>query len=393
MATDSSPTDDRFETIDWDAIEGRRRSLPRRTIAFGVTLLVYVALVAYNIVYPMGGDQPLPVLDWDVGGADWLFVLTLIIILFYAVVPLAVNRRMTRYYWREFKKNTAAVVSLVFLLCVLAVGIVGPIVLSPPEVDVIAAYQPPMGLSVAQDVPVGCVGSVSGGQCQGTWAHPLGTTGEGKDIFKMIVFGMRVSMEVGLVGMLIRVVTGTIVGTTAAYFGGTVDEILMRYVDIQISFPEFILFLLLLYIFGGSLLLLIGIFGFFGWGGIARLVRSEALQRREEEYFRAAEGAGASTVYTIRRHLVPNVSNTVITAATIGIPILILAEAAYSFLGLTDPTVPSWGQVISAGRGDLSTAWWISTIPGFFLFATIMAFNFLGDALRDALDPRQENAE
>lgn len=392
MATDNT-SDDRFEDIDWEAVSERRQSLPKRTFAFVATLVLYLALLAYNAVYPMGGDQPFPALDWSVRAADWAFVLTLLVLFFYAVVPLATNRRMTRYYWGEFKKNTAAVASLAFLLAVLAIGIVGPMVLGYPTVDVLASYQPPIGLTVSQDVPVSCVGSVIDGQCQGTWAHPLGTTGEGKDIFKMIVFGMRVSMEVGLIGMFIQVVLGTVVGTTAAYFGGIVDELLMRYVDVQISFPQFILFLLLLYILGGSLILLIGIFGFFGWGNIARLVRSEALQRREEEYFRAAEGAGASTGYIIRRHLVPNVSNTVITAATLGIPILILAEASFSFLGLTDPTVPSWGQVIAAGRGDLATAWWISTIPGFFLFATIMAFNFLGDALRDALDPRQERTE
>ena len=391
MATDN-PSDDRFEEIDWEAVGERRQSMPKRTLAFVAALAVYGVLVAASYVDPVGDVVSIPGLA-AVSAADWLFVLTLLVLVFYAVVPLATNRRLTRYYWREFKKNTAAVVSLAFLLCVLAVGIVGPMVLGYPAVDVLASYQPPVGLSVSQDVPVGCVGSVVDGQCQGTWAHPLGTTGEGKDIFKMIVFGMRVSMEVGLVGMLIQVVLGTVVGTTAAYFGGIVDELLMRYVDVQISFPQFILFLLLLYILGGSLILLIGIFGFFGWGGIARLVRSEALQRREEEYFRAAEGAGADTGYIIRRHLVPNVSNTVITAATLGIPVLILAEASFSFLGLTDPTVPSWGQVIAAGRGDLASAWWISTIPGFFLFATIMAFNFLGDALRDALDPRQERTE
>jgi peptide/nickel transport system permease protein len=167
-----------------------------------------------------------------------------------------------------------------------------------------------------------------------------------------------------------------------------VDEILMRYVDIQITFPTFFLYLLLVYLFGGSLFLMIVIFGFTGWGGIARIVRSEALQRREEEYVQASKNVGASTPWVIRRHLVPNVSNSVITAATLLIPSLILFEAALSFLQLGDPTIPSWGQLIAQGRGDLGRAWWISTLPGLFLFFTILAFNFLGDALRDALDPR-----
>jgi peptide/nickel transport system permease protein len=180
------------------------------------------------------------------------------------------------------------------------------------------------------------------------------------------------------------------VGATAAYAGGWVDEVLMRYVDIQLTFPTFFLFLFLAYLYGGSLFILIMIFGVTGWGGIARIIRSEALQRNEEEYIRAAQSAGASGLYVVRRHMVPNVSNSIITAATLNIPILILSEAALSFIGVGDVTVPSWGQVIASGRGDLSTAWWISTIPGVFLFLTILAFNFLGDALRDALDPRQE---
>jgi peptide/nickel transport system permease protein len=164
----------------------------------------------------------------------------------------------------------------------------------------------------------------------------------------------------------------------------------MRYVDIQITFPAFFLYLLLVYLFGGSLFLMILIFGLTGWGGIARIVRSEALQRREEAYIQAAKASGASSLWTIKQHLLPNVSNSVITAATLLIPSFILFEAALSFLALGDPTTPSWGQVIADGRSDIASAWWISTLPGFFLFFTILAFNFLGDALRDALDPRQE---
>jgi peptide/nickel transport system permease protein len=227
--------------------------------------------------------------------------------------------------------------------------------------------------------------------CQGTWQYPLGTTGQGKGIMESVVYGMRVSLEVGLVTPLIIVLIGTTVGTVAAYSGGLVDELLMRYVDIQLTFPTFFLYLLLLYLYGGTLFLLIVIFGITSWGSTARLVRSEALQRREEEYIQAAQSAGASEFWVIRKHLVPNVSNTVITNASLLIPSLILFEAAFSFLGLGDPTIPSWGQVIAAGRSDIDTAWWISTIPGVFLFTTVLALNFVGDALRDALDPRSED--
>jgi peptide/nickel transport system permease protein len=393
MATDSGEgtveqTGERFEDVDWDELGGF--TLPRRTLAFAVSVAVYAAVLAYDYFIVAQGQPTIPVAGWDISAVDWLFLLTLLTFFFYGVVPLAVNRRLTVHYWRQFRKNRAAVVSLVYLLVIFVVGTVGTAFIEPPQLDTLAAYQPPVFASVESSVPVSCVGETMNGQCQGSWEHPLGTTGQGKDILKMVIFGMKVSMQVGLIATFITILLATAVGTTAAYLGGYVDEILMRYVDIQLTFPTFFLYLLLVYLFGGSLFLLILIFGLTGWGGIARLVRSEALQRSEEEFIRAANGAGASTPYVIWRHLVPNVSNTVITAATLTIPGLILAEAALSFLGLGDPTVPSWGRVIADGRGDLSSAWWISTIPGFFLFFTILAFNFLGDALRDALDPRQE---
>jgi peptide/nickel transport system permease protein len=390
MATESGDPE-RFEDVDWDDLGGV--AVPRRTLAFVASLAAYVLLFGYDYVLVAEGQPTIPVVGWNVTAVDWLFVLTLLAIVFYGVVPLVVNRRLTAHYWHQFRKNRAAVVSLVYLLVIFVVGTVGTAFIEPPQLDTLAAYQPPVFASVSSDVPVSCAGEVVAGQCQGTWAHPFGTTGQGKDILKMVVFGMEVSMQVGLIATFITIVLATAVGTTAAYLGDYVDEILMRYVDIQLTFPTFFLYLLLVYLFGGSLFLLILIFGLTGWGGIARLVRSEALQRSEEEFVRAAKGAGASTPYVIWRHLVPNVSNTVITAATLLIPSLILAEAALSFLGLGDPTVPSWGRVIADGRGDLSSAWWISTIPGFFLFFTILAFNFLGDALRDALDPRQEGGE
>lgn len=386
MATDT----DRFEDVDWQSLDESATNLGTTTLLRLVGFGAFFLFLLYDVVVVGEGQETVPALGWDVTAVDWLFMATLLAIGFYVVQPLVQNPRLTAYYWRQFRKNRMAVVSAIYLLAIFAIGTFVPMFVEPPELNIIAAFQPPVGFAVDSAVPTTCVGETVAGQCYGSMEHPLGTTGQGKDIMMMVIFGMRVSMQVGLIAMLISIVIATAVGTTAAYFGGWVDEVLMRYVDIQLTFPTFFLFLLLVYLFGGSLFLLIVIFGVTGWGGIARLVRSEALQRREEEYFQAAESAGASDFYVIRRHLVPNVSNTVITAATLAIPSLILAEAALSFLGLGDPTIPSWGQVISAGRGNLSDAWWISTIPGLFLFVTIMAFNSLGDALRDALDPRQE---
>jgi len=219
-------------------------------------------------------------------------------------------------------------------------------------------------------------------------AYPLGTDAQGRPLGHLVVYGMRVSMEVGLVSAALAITIGTVVGATAAHFGGAVDEVLMRYVDLQQTFPVFVLLLLLVYLYGPSLLIVVGLYGLFGWEGTGRLVRSEALQRSQEAYVRAAEAAGAGRWWIVRRHLIPNVSSTVITAATLSIPVFILGEATLAFLGFSDPQVFSWGRTIAAGRGDLATAPWISTLPGLFLFLTVLAFNFVGDALRDAIDPR-----
>ncbi|WP_136588769.1 ABC transporter permease [Salinigranum halophilum] len=390
-----------FEDIDWDD-EGGRTVLSRRDLGVGAVVAVLAAVFAYDYAVvlpdtptvefalppsvPLFGDAFL----WDVTQLDWLFLLTLVVMVFYVVVPLSDNRRLTAYYWRQFRKNRLAVVSLGYLVVVFFVGIVGPVFIPAPELELTRQYQPPLFTTVDSSVPLQCVGEVTGDVCHGSLAHPLGTTSDGKDILVLVIYGMQVSMKLGLITTLLVISIGTAVGTVAAYSGGMVDEALMRYVDIQLTFPTFLLYLLLVFLFGGSLFMFIVLFGLTSWGGIARLVRSEALQLREEEYVLAAKSAGANAAYVIRRHLVPNVSSTVITAATLAIPGYILAEAALSFLQLGDPTIPSWGQVIAAGRSDLDSAWWISTFPGFFLFFTILAFNFMGDALRDALDPRAD---
>ena len=380
-----------FETVDWESVGGGRR-IPRRTVAFVAVFAAVLAGAVYDLV--LTPEEPtVAAFGIDFSAIDWMYIGTLVVIFFYVVLPLYDDRRMTAYYWREFKKNRAAVAGMVYLVLVFVAGIVGPAFIEPPTVETSLQYQPPVFSSVDTAVPIDCVGDVVNGGCQGTWQYPLGTTGEGKDILTMVVYGMLVSMQIGLASTLIVVTVASVVGIAAAYFGGMVDEVLMRYVDIQITFPSFFLYLLATYLFGGSLFLMVLIFGLLGWGGIARIVRSEALQRREEEFVLAAKAAGASGTWTMRRHLLPNVSNSVITAASLLIPGFILFEAALAFLGLGDPTVPSWGQVIADGRDDLSRAWWISTLPGFFLFFTILAFNFVGDALRDALDPRQEVGE
>ena len=403
-----------FEDVDWDEIDDISRTITKTRLAWLVTIGIYSLALLIDLYhrfaagiytrvvsFATGTERFLVDVPWwlmegepmsfpligEIGGVTWLWSLTLLMGVFYVGLPLYQNKRMTAYYWREFKKNKAAVISLIYLAVIFSIGLTVPRFMSPPGVEPLLQFQPPVWGSVGESVPIQCIGEVSGGQCHGTWEHPLGTTHQGKDILVSVIYGMEISMQVGLIGMFLQILIATAFGLTAAYYGGYVDEALFRWVDIQLTFPTFFLYLLIVYLFGGSLFLMIVIFGVLGWGGIARIVRSEALQRREEEFVKAAKNAGAGSLWTMRRHLLPNVSNSVITAATLAIPGLILAEAALAFLGLGDPRLPSWGETIADGRSDLDRAWWISTLPGIFLFLTILAFNFLGDALLDALNP------
>jgi len=366
-----------FETVDWETIDAEPAAgLSTAAVLEVVSLGALLGAFCYDY-FVIANERPL-IAEWDVTGVEWLFATVLVLGAFHIVVPLARNRRMTAYYWRRFRRNRVAVVSMLFLLSMFVIGTFGPLIWAPPNatIDYGAAYAPP--IFVGGDLA--------------SWDHALGTDAQGRQLWHLIVYGMRVSFEIGLIATAMAITLGTFVGAVAAYFGGYVDEVLMRYVDLQQTFPVFILLVLLTYLYGASLLLIIVLYGAFGWEGTARLVRSEALQRREEAYIRAAESAGASRLWLIRRHLIPNVSSTVITAATLSIPVFILGEASLSFLGFGDPETFSWGRTINAGRSDLDSAWWISTIPGFVLFLTVLAFNFVGDALRDAIDPRSEGS-
>jgi len=392
MATKPDTDSYTFDEVDWDEVQaGRSLGIGRDTIA----QLVAMAALAVGLVwdyYIIENETPtinvtdIPGLNWmawDVLSVEWLFLLTLILIVFNVALPLYQNKRLTAYYWRQYKKNKAAVAALIFLGFAVFVGIVGPIVMKEPATTIDSlqnAYKPPVYMTA----------SPNGEPITGDWQHPLGTDGSGIGMLKLLVFGMRVSLEVGLIATMLSVTIGTVVGSTAAHMGGMVDEVLMRYVDIQATFPTFLLLILLIYLYGGSLFIIILLYGFFSWEGTARLVRSEALQRTEESYVQASEAAGASQAWIIRRHIIPNVSSTVITNATLAIPGFILGEAALSFLGFADDDIYSWGQVISAGRGDLATAPWIATIPGVALFLTVLAFNYVGDAINDAVDPRRD---
>jgi len=382
-AAGDGPDDPALEPLEWDAETGVRPSA--RLAGFVLSVAALAAAFAYDRVAVPAGE-PL-VGDWVVSGLDWLVALSLVVLAFHLVVPLARRRRRTRRHWRRLRENRAAVASLAYLLVLFAVGLVGPAVVDRPGAATDPLAQPPVGVGVPLSTVGTCAGAVVDGVCRGTWAHPLGTTGGGADVFAWTVYGAAVAVKVVLVVGTLLAPLAVAVGTVAAYVGGRVDAALMRYVDLQQSLPPFFVYVFVQFVYGPSLLLLVVVFGFLNWGGVARLVRGEALQRRDEGYVLAARSAGVAPRTIVRRHLVPNVSTTLLTAVTLYMPTLVIAEATLSFLRLTGDA-RSWGQLIAVGAQSLSLYWWPVAVPAAALLATVVAFNVLGDALRDALDPR-----
>jgi peptide/nickel transport system permease protein len=329
---------------------------------------------------------------------DWLYLVSLVVFVFYVAVPLARNRERTRQYWRRFRTNRLAVLCLLYLVVFFALGTASLLVLGRPELHVQYSYQPPLFSTIEEGtIAQTCAGQVTGPAieeyCHGSLRFPLGTNQSGQSLLGLAIAGMGVALVVALVTSMIMVPIATIVGVTAGYSGGWVDEVLMRYVDIQQTVPAFLIYILLSLVYGASLFLIVLTFGLLSWGGVARLVRSEVVKRREELYITAAESAGASRLRIVRKHILPNVSNTVVTATTRQIPFLILAEAAIAFIGkIGDENVPSWGEAIALGF-DVSRfpkTWWLVAVPAVFLVVTVFSFSVVGDALRDTLDPRGE---
>lgn len=226
-----------------------------------------------------------------------------------------------------------------------------------------------------------------------TWfslgAHPLGTDQLGRDILSRIVAGSRVTLMVAGAAVLLGGVLGTLLGLISGYFGGWVDRILMRLVDIQLALPLMLLALMVVAALGPSLRNLIGVLALVSWVRYARIVRGQVLAVREREFVQSARAIGASHSRIILRHILPNVLTPALVVATLELARVIVLEAGLSFLGLgIQPPDPSWGRMLADGRTYISSAWWIITFPGLALMLTVLAVNLLGDWLRDFFDPR-----
>ena len=270
--------------------------------------------------------------------------------------------------WRRFAANRRAVVGAVLLTLLSAASLLAPVLgLYDPDAQRTGGRLEPPSLR-----------------------HPMGTDTFGRDVWSRALWGGRVSQPIGLLSMAVSVIVGVVVGGLAGFYGGRADGALMRLTEVVITFPTFFLLLTLVAVFGASLPLLILAIGLTSWPITARVVRAEFLALREREFVMAAAAMGAGGLRLIARHILPNVVPVIVVAATLRVAYVILVEAGLSYLGVGVPApTASWGGMVADGAAFLFRAWWVSFFPGLFIFLTVMAYNLVGDGLRDAFDPRR----
>lgn len=275
---------------------------------------------------------------------------------------------MFKLILRRILKNKIAVTGLLFIIFIFFIAMLAPLIVpyDPYKINVYKVLEPP------------------------SREHPFGTDELGRDVLSRIIYGARVSLKVGFIAMGIAIITGTLLGLTAGYYGGIIDTLIMRFVDVMLAFPTLFLILAVVAVLEPSIYIIMFVIGLTGWMDVARLVRAEVLSLKEREFVLAARAMGASSKTIIFRHILPNAIYPVIVAATFAVGGAVLIESGLSFLGLgIQPPEPSWGGILSVGKDYITVAWWMSFFPGVAIFLTVLSFNLLGEALRDALDPKK----
>ena len=279
-------------------------------------------------------------------------------------------RSQTAIVWRQFRKNRLAVIGAALILLLYFVAFLAPL---------LAPFDPAeQGHRVRERL------------LEPSSEHPLGTDRFARDVFSRIVYGSRISLLVGFLAVAISTTIGTVYGSISGYYGGKIDALLMRFVDIMLSFPTMILIITIIAVWRNqSIWIIISIIGVTSWMGVARLVRGEFLVLKQLDFFQAARALGAGPVRLIFKHLLPNAMTPVIISSTLLVGGTILLEASLSFLGLgVQPPTASWGNIVYDTKGNIFTEWWMPLSSGLAILVTVVAYNLLGDGLRDALDPR-----
>ena len=271
--------------------------------------------------------------------------------------------------WKRLLKNKIALFGLGIILILIVTAILAPIIApyDPIETDILQRLKAPSG------------------------EHLLGTDDLGRDILSRLIYGSRISLQVGVISVSFALIFGVTIGLLAGYYGGKVELILMRVIDVMLAFPSILLAIAIMAILGPQLSNAMIAIGLINLPRFARIVRSSVLTVKEEEYVAAAKSLGASDFRIIIKHILPNCLAPLIVQSTLSIATAILEAAGLSFLGLgAQPPIPEWGAMLSAGRASLQLAPWVVTFPGLAIVITVLGFNLFGDGLRDALDPKMK---
>ena len=272
-------------------------------------------------------------------------------------------------FWKRFKQNRLAllggiVVAFLFIIAILASAITP---YDPNAINVQNILEPP------------------------GFTHPFGTDDLGRDILSRIIWGSRISLSVGFVAVGISTFIGVLLGAITGYYGGWVDRVIMRFVDIMLSIPTFFLLLAVIAFLEPGISNIMIVIGLTSWMGVTRLVRAEFLSVKEREFTQSARAIGAGDIRIIFRHILPNSMAPVLVSAVLGVAGAILTESALSFLGIgVQPPTSSWGNILTIGKDNIEIAWWLSVFPGVAILVTVLAYNLLGEGIRDAIDPRMK---
>ncbi len=274
---------------------------------------------------------------------------------------------MKGLFWSRFKRNSLSLTGAIIVAVLVLIAVLAPVIspYDPNDIDRKHILEPP------------------------SRGHPFGTDDLGRDVLSRMIWGARISLAVGFVAVGISTFLGTILGALAGYYGGWIERIIMRFIDIMLSVPTFFLILAVIAFMGSGIWNIMVIIGLTSWMGVARLVRAEFLSLKEREFVLAAKASGAKDLRIIFRHILINSMAPVLVSVILGIAGAVLVESALSFLGIgIQPPTPSWGNILTLGKDNIEIAWWLSVFPGIAILVTVLGYNLLGEGIRDSIDPR-----